>query len=300
MGRPKKIKCIPEGIWSLDGITFFRNCPYCFSRLEHKNYGSALSSFNLNRGCICKSAWSKGLTKDKDERLKIAGNRVSNTYQKQIKNGTFKKRWNAGLTKKTNSTLKNMSIKSIGKKHTQETKNKIAKTSIEHWKNEEYRNKVIEKATIGLKKAYAEGRVKAPINKDTVPELLVEAALKDINIKYVKQFPLVGSYPKTHLWTRFYDFYLPNFNLLVEVHGDYWHGKKIKDNKLSKIQEQTIYNDAIKKVLAINCGYNIDYIWESETKNKIELHEKISKILCSIGKLALRLPNKTGKELTKY
>jgi len=80
--------------------------------------------------------------------------------------------------------------------------------------------------------------------------------------------------------------------MLIEVHGDYWHGKIVGEKGLSKTQIETIYNDSVKQIIAMNNSKKIEYIWENETKNKLILYEKISKILYSINQLAERFPDK--------
>ena len=46
-------------------------------------------------------------------------------------------------------------------------------------------------------------------------EKFVEVYLSKYYIKYVKEYEIMG---------RFFDFYLPELNLIIECHGDYWHG----------------------------------------------------------------------------
>lgn len=192
--------------------------------------------------------------------------------------------WNKGLTKETSDIIKQNAENHIGFKHTKETIEKIRVASLEHWKDDEYREKVITNAKIRIRKSYATGNRKQPIKYDTAPELRIEAILKELNVDYIKQFPLTVSYPKTYVSTKFYDFYLPNFNLILEVHGDYWHGYDIPWEKCNHIQQQTKYNDQVKLKLAFDNFKKIQYIWEHETKNKEQLYEKISKILCTDSK----------------
>lgn len=198
------------------------------------------------------------------------------------------KQWNKGLTKDTNDIMKQISKKCTGRKHTDETKKKISLTSKEHWKNEEYRTIVIKNATIGIKKAWVEGRMKSK-RFDTKPELAVESILKKLNIKYIKQYPMWASYPFIHKYVRFYDFYLPEYKKIIEVNGDYWHGNpnKYKNEDLNLMQQQTQYNDGLKFINAINRNIEVYYIWENETKNGDILYEKISEILCATYKLAI-------------
>ena len=80
------------------------------------------------------------------------------------------------------------------------------------------------------------------------------------------------------LLQKWYDFYLFDFNLLIEIDGTYWHGKNLKYNELNKQQIITRNNDVIKNDLAKYKNYNLLRIWSDEIKNfnvkKIYAYEK--------------------------
>lgn len=75
---------------------------------------------------------------------------------------------------------------------------------------------------------------------------------------YVRQYRL-GRYS--------FDFYIPETNTLVEAHGTFWHADPRfypnRDN-LSKIQVHNIENDAKKSAYAIQHGYKLHIVWESD------------------------------------
>lgn len=142
MSRQKKIFCIPIGMWSYDSITWFRECPYCKSEIKHKGYRSCIQSFEQNRGCVCRSAWSKGLTKETNSSLKLKSEKMSVTMKKKFKDGDLTP-WNKGLTRDTNDILAKMGDNHKGFKHTEETKLKISENSKSNWRKEEYRNSVL-------------------------------------------------------------------------------------------------------------------------------------------------------------
>ena len=74
---------------------------------------------------------------------------------------------------------------------------------------------------------------------NTKPELIFEAWLKHNNVKYEQQYRKVGNgHP--------YDFFLKDYNLLVEVDGHYWHSKPKQQVKDKEHDE-----------FAISKGYNI-------------------------------------------
>ena len=94
------------------------------------------------------------------------------------------------------------------------------------------------------------------------------------------------TYKEQHkIKTKFYDFIIPELNLIVEVDGDYYHGKKKdKHGRLNEIQKRNMKNDQYKNKLAIKNGYNIIRFWGSdirETKSHVAkaLNDKIKRLL---------------------
>jgi len=95
----------------------------------------------------------------------------------------------------------------------------------------------------------------------TKPEIVFENLLKTNNISYISQKWL----PWKKGWKKFYDFYIPKYNLLIEIDGVYWHGKGIDDiSKLNYQQMRTYKNDIVKNELARQSGYELIRIWEDE------------------------------------
>ncbi len=66
---------------------------------------------------------------------------------------------------------------------------------------------------------------------------------------------------------RIYDFYLPDFNLIVECNGDYWHGNPNKFTHLSEEQTRGQERDKVKTELAHKHGYSLYFIWETEVND---------------------------------
>lgn len=81
---------------------------------------------------------------------------------------------------------------------------------------------------------------------------------------------------------RFYDFYLPECNLLIEIDGDYWHGNgKLHEEKTPQ-QKKAEYVDRIKDEWALAHGIPLIRIWEhdindSPSKVMKMLKEKVGK-----------------------
>jgi len=89
--------------------------------------------------------------------------------------------------------------------------------------------------------------------KDTIPELKVENLFKDMKIRFEKQ---------KYIERKFYDFYLYDYNILIEVDGVYWHHRD-KNHKIGEYKYR-IKNDLFKDKLAKKNGYRIVRIWEDE------------------------------------
>lgn len=71
----------------------------------------------------------------------------------------------------------------------------------------------------------------------------------------------------------FYDIFLKDYNLIIEVNGDYWHANpsKYKENDLLSIPgdkeclaKDIWEHDRKKKEVALQAGFKVLYIWESD------------------------------------
>lgn len=249
----------------LNKTDFFRICPTC----NNINYYSTKYTLqnaiekNPNSCNYCKNignkkcAWNKGLTKKTNESLLKMSKKVSKTMkQKNIIP------WNKGLTKETDERVLKMSKKRKGFNHTNEAKIKISESSKKHWKNPEYRKKVIEKSKIGLKKAYEEGR-RTQINHSKAEDKFEEILIR-LKEEYQKNF-----YIKTPAGTKIYDFYLPKRHIVIEIDGtfwhskDYWNGNQTYDS-LTDVQKMNIKNDIYKNQWIRIKKHELIRIWEDE------------------------------------
>jgi G:T-mismatch repair DNA endonuclease (very short patch repair protein) len=76
-----------------------------------------------------------------------------------------------------------------------------------------------------------------------------------------------------------YDFKLKNSNVILEIHGDYWHGGIGVTKHVFNV-DNNIENDKLKIELAKSKGYNVIVIWESEIKKDISIiNKKINEYL---------------------
>jgi very-short-patch-repair endonuclease len=193
----------------------------------------------------------------------IVSKKISNNHIEKYNSGELKI-WNKGLTKHTDDRIMKYSKKLIGRIISQEHKDKLSKI------NKNNKNSLGHIVSVELRKKLSEVTIRQHQNnkgkyKDTKPELKCEQILKDNNLKYKKQFRLSN---------RLYDFYLPDYNLLIEVDGIFYHGKNIKDEDLKyDMQKKSRRIDKLKNKLAEDNGFNLLRVWEDE----IEQFEKIIK-----------------------
>jgi len=99
-----------------------------------------------------------------------------------------------------------------------------------------------------------------PKKKKTFPELEFKAFLEENKILFVFQKDI----PWKKGWKKWYDFYLPDSNLLIEIDGTYWHGKGVCTKDLNKQQWKTRANDRLKNLIAKKRGYRLLRIWSDE------------------------------------
>ena len=101
---------------------------------------------------------------------------------------------------------------------------------------------------------------KQPKQKGTKPELAFAKLLEKSNIEYKFQYPLQWK----RGWKKWYDFYIPKYNMLIEVDGTYWHGREVKTADLNEQQWNTRRNDRLKNYLSKVRGYKLKRIWSNE------------------------------------
>lgn len=65
---------------------------------------------------------------------------------------------------------------------------------------------------------------------------------------------------------KVYDFHLPEYNLLIEADGIYWHGHPMFFKSLNETQLINVENDKFKNELAKEKGYNLIRFWGNDIK----------------------------------
>ena len=84
--------------------------------------------------------------------------------------------------------------------------------------------------------------------------------LKRLKVQYERQF-----YAKDI--KRYYDFYLPELNVLIEVDGDYYHSYGKVYEEMTPMQKKNHRVDEIKNEWAATHGYALIRIWEHDIRN---------------------------------
>ena len=117
---------------------------------------------------------------------------------------------------------------------------------------------------------WSEKNIMPSSSRNTKPEKIFQSILEKFNISFSNQ-KRVGKY--------ICDFYIPDYNLIVEIDGDYWHANPIRFNDSDIIGPKNnlvkdIWEKDLKKSnFIISKGYNLIRYWESDIKNIS--HEKI-------------------------
>ena len=113
---------------------------------------------------------------------------------------------------------------------------------------------------------------KPPAKTATKPEKEMAKLLNEVGIIFKTQYRLDYEFG----W-KYYDFYLPDFCILLEVDGTYWHGKGLSIKELDNRQAHTRQNDDLKDYLAAEKGFDLIRIWSDEI-NVTMLNKKINKV----------------------
>jgi very-short-patch-repair endonuclease len=97
--------------------------------------------------------------------------------------------------------------------------------------------------------------------KNTKPEKEFKIVLKELDIKFKQSYKYKGYY---------FDFYLPELDILVEVDGVYWHGKGLSWDELNETQKNSRTNDGKKDKLCLDSQKPLIRLWEDEiNKNTV-------------------------------
>ena len=117
-------------------------------------------------------------------------------------------------------------------------------------------------------------------------DLFASEFLDVIGVKYIRQFEAkdIG---------RFYDFYCPDANVIIEVDGDFYHGYGLVYEEKSPMQKHNAWVDKVKDEWALRNGIPIIRVWEHDIHDN---PEKVMKVLKeAIGKYTEKERKKNEK-----
>lgn len=181
-----------------------------------------------------------------------------------------KKPWNKNKTKETNESVNSISKKRMGIKFSDETIQKMsnsAKKRTVHGhtgkKHSDESKKLMSNKTLQ--------NIKNGIFKHTKtkPHLIMHQILnKKMELK-VEEEKIV------EIWS--FDFFLPDYNLYIEVDGDYFHSnpKIYPYGPKTKTQRINFYRDNIKNKYCKDKNIKLIRFWESDILNDPQLIEEL-------------------------
>ena len=206
---------------------------------------SRISSGEGN-GMFGKIGANKGLNKDNSERIRNAANKISKTRKEMSKQGLLpstsgenngmygKESWSKGKTKYTDDRLVDKN-------------NKKSISAKKRWfsLSDEDKDKRIGYLSLAANKA----------RKDTKIEIVIKDKLENMNINFIKNYKC----------DRYiFDFYLSDYNFVIECQGDYWHGNKEYFKDLNEIQIKNIERDKNKVEYLEKNNIKSLFLWENE------------------------------------
>ncbi len=222
--------------------------------------------------------------------LKLAGEKHSETIKERYPDGF--PNWNKGKTKKTDERLIDFGSKisktkrdnpdkyfgknhgMYGKKHTDESKIKMSEshnTTVslggqKSWNTglTKYTNDKLLLSSEKMSRNWlSEKRKKSIEHYTSYLEDTFSIILLELHINYRKQKRIYG---------KLFDFYLYDYNILVEVDGDYWHANPAlyEDKNLKDFQINNKKNDILKNEIAKKYGYTLIRFWEYDIHHNLE------------------------------
>jgi hypothetical protein len=185
-------------------------------------------------------------------------------WKKNVTDGI--RRYNAEARKNNVNFRKGENNNFYGRRHTDETKNLI-------------RSKVEEQISQGRHAFIGNnnGRIKGSSLEEKFKDYLIS-----LKIQFVQSLKVPYLVENKTPRNKYYDFYLPCINTVVELHGSYWHPRNLEN--LSDIQLSNIRNDVFKRSLAKSRLFNILTIYDDELTPFIEQNILVNLINESVGK----------------
>lgn len=170
-----------------------------------------------------------------------------------------------------------------GHHHTEESKQKIREARAkQHQVFDEKARKNMSEAQkrywTSLSKEEREAKVKIFVNaplcktKDTKIEIEVERQLKELRLNYEKQKYCYNKKAKRGFYI---DFYLPDYDIMIECNGNYWHSLKRRRER-DRLLNELVVNSKKK----IHKNLKLITLWEDDIKTNNNLvKEKLEELI---------------------
>ena len=181
--------------------------------------------------------------------------------------------WNEGLTKETNESIKNMAENQKGKIISDEHKKKISQawkdgriTAGHNTPHSEATKELIRQKTFEQMKRGCFTQLKSKCH------IVMSQILDSLNIKYDEE-KVAGVFS--------FDFYLTDYDLYIEVDGDYFHSNPIMypNGPVTKTQKINWFRDLKKNSFCQKEGMRLYRFWENDILNQYEkTKERIKEI----------------------
>jgi G:T-mismatch repair DNA endonuclease (very short patch repair protein) len=226
-------------------------CPICGKTYETKRCDSEKS---VTCSIKCQAEW-QSIHRRGENAANWQGGGVTITCK--VCNKTFetpKHRVELGLTKFCSKECRQEYwVKYV--RTSKEFKEKQRIGNAKQWSNPEFRKKITKTAlnTLGT------------YPRETSIEKTVREYLESKNINHICQYIINNKFCV--------DFFLPDYNIIIEAFGDYWHAnpEKYDIESLNEIQIKNIKSDKARIAYLRKCGYELYIFWESDINNHLKL-----------------------------
>lgn len=119
-------------------------------------------------------------------------------------------------------------------------------------------------------------------------ERFAKNILDNLKLKYIYQY-------KAESIGRYFDFYLPEYNVLIEVDGDYYHSYNLDESEMSPMQKKNKRVDIQKTHWALMNGKPLLRIWEHDINEHPEKVKEQLKNFLGLAKEDLNKKNNMKK-----
>jgi G:T-mismatch repair DNA endonuclease (very short patch repair protein) len=186
--------------------------------------------------------------------IKTRKEKFANGEYNHIKEAIKETRKNPEFGKKISKTKQENPYK-----FSEESKVKMSKSRTGLKRSDETKKKMSETA---IKNILKTGVVKTSKIEYIIKDILTEMGIRFIHSYYVKDTD----------FNKVYDFYIPEYEIFLEIHGDFWHCNPDTKfiNPEYKTQYKNIENDKLKEEWVKNQNKKLFIIWESDINNNIE------------------------------